>query len=308
MISLDQLRALRAVAECGSMSAAADRLHLSQPTLSHHIAALEALIGGPVVTRSRRGSELTELGKTALVHAEGILDRTDAAERELRATATHGSITLAAGSFPSAAATFLAPSLAIVAAAGGVRFSVIVDEQPQLLAQLHKRELHLALLAYDASMLPEPADDVTVEPIFEDPLVVLLPRSHPAARRPAVRLSDLTGDPWIVAATPDDPPRDALVRALSSEGLELRIAQHVDDYTVTEALVAAGLGVSLVPSIATGQLLGNAAMRPLVDTPLVRRLYVARHNRPSSPLLDRLVDTIRAVARRTAATNSSEKP
>src|ERR1700741_3738589 len=113
MVTLDQMRALRAVAECGSMSAAAGHLHLSQPTLSHHIAALEALIGGRVVARSRRGSELTALGTTALGHAEGILDRTAAAERELRATAAHGWNTLAVGSFPSAAATFLVPSLAI---------------------------------------------------------------------------------------------------------------------------------------------------------------------------------------------------
>ena len=66
-------------------------------------------------------------------------------------------------------------------------------------------------------------------------------------------MSDLTGEPWSVAATPDDPPREPLARALGSEGLKLRVAQHVDDYTVTEALVAAGFGVSLVPSIATGQ-------------------------------------------------------
>jgi DNA-binding transcriptional LysR family regulator len=291
------------------MSVAADRLHLSQPTVSHHIAALEALIGGPIVTRSQSGSELTALGRTALVHAEGILDRTGAAERELRATATHGSSTLAVGSLPSAAAAFLAPSLAIAdVAAGGGRFSVIVDEQPQLLSQLHKRELHLGLLAYDSGILPGLADDVSFEPIFEDPLVVLLPPSHAATHRPAVRLSDLTGDPWIVAATPDDPPRDALVRALSREGLELRVAQHIDDYAVTEALVAAGFGVALVPSIATGPLPGNAVIRPLVDTPLVRRIYVAWHNRPSSLALARLVEAIRTVARRTTATNLGQKP
>src|SRR2546423_11144552 len=110
MVSLDQLRVLRAVARHGSLGAAARALNLSQPTLSHHLAALEAIVGGRLVERSPRGSRLTELGELALVHAEGILDRADAAERELRDHARHGAAIVQAGTFPSARAPPVGPS------------------------------------------------------------------------------------------------------------------------------------------------------------------------------------------------------
>lgn len=295
MVSLDQLRALRAIANEGSISRAAETLHLSQPTLSHHIAALEATVGAPVLKRSTRGSVLTPLGETALLHAEAILDRSAAAERELRDQAAHGSTAVAAGSFPSAAAAILVPALAKTASAG-VRHSLLIAEQPELLVELRRRELDVALLSYDPHPGNQPPEGVKLEPILEDPLVVLVPPDHPVAHRPEARLNDLVGDSLIMGASNDNSPAESLADAFRGAGRELHVAQRVDDYPVTEALVAAGMGVSLIPSIAISQLSGQAVVRRLVDTPLVRRIYVAWHDEPVSPAVTQVVDAVRATA------------
>lgn len=290
-ISLDQLGVLRAVAKHRSIGAAARALYLSQPTLSHHLAAFEAIVGGRVLERSPRGSQLTVLGEIALVHAEAILDRTDAAERELRDAALAGTTAVAVGSFPSAGAALLVPSLARLANTR-VRYPITIGEQPELVRQLRDRSLHVALLASEPEVYPSISDDVSVQPVLDDPLVVLLPADHAATRRRRVRLDDLATDPWIVAAADDDPPRDSLFRAFGRLGISPRVAHRVDDYAVTEALVSAGLGVSLIPSIAIAQLAGHAVMRPLIDPPFLRRIYVAWHSRPKSAAIERVVDEI----------------
>jgi molybdate transport repressor ModE-like protein len=295
VVSLDQLRVLRAIALHGSLGSAARGLGLSQPTLSHHLAALEAIIGGRLVERSPRGSQLTELGALALVHAESILDRADAAERELRDHARHGAAIVQVGSFPSAGAALMVPSLAHLADEGAA-YQLTVAESPQLQEQLRDGRLHVALVLSEPDVQPDLGEDITTEVVLDDPLVVLLRPGHPLAEQRQVTLADLAGETWISGEDDDDPPHRELLRAYRALGIEPRIGVRVDDYAVTEALVTAGMGVSLMPMIALGHLSGTVITRPLADTGFARRIHVAWHTRPRRPAVERLVDQIRAVA------------
>ncbi|MFF1946036.1 LysR family transcriptional regulator [Rhodococcus qingshengii] len=292
MITLEQWRSLRALAETGTMSAAAAAIYLSQPTLSHHIGSLESLLGGPVAVRTRRGSKLTRLGEQALLHAEEILNRSAAAEQELRAEAALDATTATVGSFPSAAASLIAPALARAADAPT---SLIVAEQPELLELLRKRALHVAVLAYDTEVMPKPIEGVAIEPLLDDPYVVLLPRGHPASLQTELALVDLMSDGWIVASTAVDPSRDALFREFAKAGREPQIVHRIDDYAVTEALVAAGFGVALIPSIIKGRRGESSAVRPSSKTQLARRLYVAHQTKPHNATVERIVSEIRYI-------------
>jgi molybdate transport repressor ModE-like protein len=296
VVSLDQLRVLRAIAQNGSLGSAARALGLSQPTLSHHLAALEAIIGGRLVERSPRGSQLTELGELALVHAEAILDRADSAERELRDHARHGAAVVQAGSFPSAGAVLMVPSLARVGEGEGAEYHLTVAESPELAEGLCDGRLHVALLMSEPDIPIQLGDDIASEPVLDDPLLVLLPPGHPAAAEDVVPLAALAGEKWISGVSDDDPPHGAILRAHLELGREARIGVRVDDYAVTEALVAAGMGVSLMPTIALDQLSGTVVARPLDDPRFARRIHIAWQTRPRRPAVERLVDAIRAVA------------
>jgi molybdate transport repressor ModE-like protein len=295
VVSLDQLRVLRAIASCGSLGSAARALGLSQPTLSHHLAALEAIVGGRLVDRSPRGSQLTELGDLALVHAEAILDRADAAEHELREYAEHGAAVVKAGSFPSAGAALMVPALARIASRGSA-YHLTIAESPELVEQLHDRSLHVALVLSEPDLPLQLGDDIGTEAIVDDPLVVLLPADHPAARDSVVSLASLAGETWISGAFDDDPPHRLVIRAYRELGIDVDIGPRVDDYAVTEALVANGLGVSLMPMIALDQLGDSVVRRPLTDPRFARRIHVAWQTRPRRPAVERLVDELRLVA------------
>ncbi len=296
MITLDQLRAVRAIADHRSIGAAARHLRLSQPTLSHHLAALEAVVGGPLVERSPRGSTLTPLGEIAAVHADAIIRRPEVAEQELR-VAARGEISIAVGSFPSAAAALLVPAVASLTH-GTNPYAITILEQPELFPKLIDRSLQIALLASDATVDPALPDEIAIRSILDDPLVALLPPNHRLATRTAIELTELADDSWIIAASSDDSIHDALARALRVHAIPLHVVHRVDDYAVTEALVAANFGVALVPSLALGQLTGQAIARPLAEPSIMRRIHVAWHERPSSPHITQLVHAIEDIATR----------
>lgn len=101
MLELRQLHVLKAIAQEGSLAAAARALHYTQPTITHHLAVLESHFDARLVQRGPRGAALTELGAVLLPHAEAVLERLRLAEREVRDLAERGAHTLHIGTFPT---------------------------------------------------------------------------------------------------------------------------------------------------------------------------------------------------------------
>jgi molybdate transport repressor ModE-like protein len=295
VITLEHLRVLRAIQRHGSIAAAARSLHLSQPTVSHHLAAFEALTGGALVERSRRGSSLTELGELTLAHAELILDQVEAAENEIHEHVSHGASVLRVGTFPTAGVAFVAEPLGRLAQLGA-DYELTVAEAAALVPALRDHRLHIAVIYSEPDIPSGVGADIRTATLLQDRFAVLLPPGHPAARQDTVEARELAGETWISGALDEDPVHRLLIRAYREIGVEIKLGPRLDDFPLTDALVAAGLGVALIPETAARQLAGKALVRRLADPRFAWRIDVAWHTRPRRPLVERLAAEIQAVA------------
>lgn len=279
MIEARHLRVLRAVARTGSFSAAARELGCTQPAISQQMKALEKSVDTPLVVRAGRGMQLSEAGRVLLKHANGILAGLSAAEEEVAAIAGLRAGRVRLVSFPTASSTLVPPAVARLRASHpGVRVSLVEAEPTESLAMLRGGECEVALaFRYPDSQgglaVPSPHStprearaeatleaaaaaaandwsDLVVRPLLDDPLVGLLPAGHPLAGRTGgapVGLAELAGEQWI-AGCPQC--RGHLVELCAAAGFEPRIDFATDDYPAVVGLVAAGLGVAVLPGLA----------------------------------------------------------
>jgi DNA-binding transcriptional LysR family regulator len=271
MLDLTRLRVLLAVARHGSVTAAAEALHYAQPSVSHHLARLEAETGARLVQRVGRGVRLTPAGVLLAERAEEILGRLDAAEAELESLTglTAGRVRLAA--FPSALGSFVPAAVArFTAAHPGVALTLVEAEPPEALRLLRAGEVDLALVfAYDDGPAP---DGVRLTPLFDEPLH-LVTRPDDAGE-----LADFAGARWIAGC---ERCRQSLVRRCADAGFTPRIAYTSDDIVVEQAFVAAGLGVTTMPGMALRSHLAEGVHA--TELPVVRRIYLATYGDPPDP-------------------------
>lgn len=297
MLSLDQLRVLAAIADTGSLAAAARELHLTQPTISHHLAALEANLGGRVVTRGPTGSRLTELGSIVLPQARAVTDQVAMVERDGRAFVEHGIATLDIGCFPTAAATLLPEPLADLRRRGQP-FRLSVAEPPEIAAQCVRQAYDVAILASEPwTDAPAPAT-MSSRIVLDDPLLVVMPPDHPLTERRTLDLVDVLDEPWVITTRDADPEYTLLLRAFAERGRAPHFVARVDDVGVTQALVSAGLGLSLWPRLVTPNVLPTVQVRPISDPRFARRVHVAWRPGGGSILgfIDHIVQTADASA------------
>ncbi|GAA3874205.1 LysR family transcriptional regulator [Streptomyces sedi] len=243
---------LVAVAREGSVTGAAEALHYAQPSVSHHLARLESEVGVVLVRRVGRGVLLTDAGRLLVARAEEILGRVESARAEVAAHAglRTGRVRLAA--FPSSLATLVPPAAARLAAEHpGVDLALTEAEPPAALTALRNADVDAALVfAHDD---PPPGDQrtVTLTPLLEEPLYLVTragePGAEAAAPASAGELAEHAGDSWIAGC---ERCRAHLVSVCERAGFSPRITFETDDYVAVQALVAAGLGVSVVPGLA----------------------------------------------------------
>ncbi|GAA2747572.1 MULTISPECIES: LysR family transcriptional regulator [Kitasatospora] len=274
MLELRHLQVLRAIAREGSLAAAARSLHHAQPTVTHHLATLEAHLGTRLVHRGPRGTTLTEAGELLLPHAEAVLRRIGQAEREVRDLVRSGEATLRVGTFPTAGAGLLPPAVRRLLGSG-VRLGLTEGELPALLDGLRSRELHVALVFHQPGERLDLDHEVTVHPLLDDPLMLVLPADHPQAALDRVPLAALREEGWIMGTTDWDPVDRALLRVCAAEGFEPVPVLRTDDYGVLQGFVAAGIGVALVPRLGLGTTREDVVVRPLAGHTPTRRIGVA---------------------------------
>ncbi|MEU3299294.1 MULTISPECIES: LysR family transcriptional regulator [unclassified Streptomyces] len=274
MLELRQLTVLKAIAQEGSLAAAARALHYTQPTITHHLGVLEAHFDARLVRRGPRGAALTELGAALLPHAEAVLERLRLAEREVRDLAERGTHTLHIGTFPTAGALLLPPAVKAVRQ-DGVQVSLVEGELPVLLRGLRARELHAALVFSQPGDRLDLDDDFELHPLLTDPLLLVMPEDHRCAALTHVPLEELRDDDWIGSADPRDPCDRVLSWACAQYSFEPVHALRTDDYAVVQGFVAAGAGVALVPRLALGTPRDDVAVRKPTGPPLAREISVA---------------------------------
>jgi DNA-binding transcriptional LysR family regulator len=295
-LDVRRLRVLREVAAQGSFSAAAEALAFTQPAVSRQIATLEAEAGARLVERSARGIRLTPAGELLVEHAEAILGRLAAAEAQLEALAGLGAGRLRLGSFPTANAT-LAP-LAIAAFADahpGVELRLTEATSADSVALLAAGELDLAVVS-DAPPVPDAPPDVELEHLMDDPQYLALPRKHPLANAPQVRMHDLRDETWIEGRDPVC--SEPLLTAARAAGFEPRIAFESAQWVGKQGLVAAGVGVTLIPTVALATVRDGIVLRSLGDDAPVRRVFIATHaTNYRAPAVEPMKAVLRRVAR-----------
>jgi DNA-binding transcriptional LysR family regulator len=240
MLDVTRLRVIEAVARHGSLTAAAKELHYSQPSVSHHLARLEAETGAQLLQRAGRGIRLTQAGQLLADRAAEIIGRIDAADAELSAHVglTAGRVRLAG--FASVIGSLVPRAVAALASRHpGLQVTLTDTHSPEALELLRAGKVDVAVIfRYDESE-PEP-DNVRLHHLLDDPLYLLTTRR--------VRgLAELRDASWIAGC---ERCRSHLLSLCAEEGFEPRIAYTSDDMVVMQALVVAGLGVTTISEMA----------------------------------------------------------
>lgn len=278
MIEARHLRVLRAVSATGSFSAAARRLGCTQPAVSQQMKALEQSAGTPLLIRTGREMRLTQAGQALVRHASGILAGLTAAEEEVAAIAGLRAGRVRLVSFPSGSSTLVPGALARMRAAHpGTRVSLVEAEPPRSVELLREGDCEIAVaFRYPEIKGSDPVadaewDDLVVRPLLTEPLVAVVPEDHRLAGADSVEVAGLAGEPWI-AGCPRC--RGHLVRVCERAGFTPRIDYATDDYPAVVGLVAAGLGVAVLPALALEAVRVRGA-RTLALEPEVQREVVA---------------------------------
>jgi len=273
MLNVGRLKILKEVAHRGSLSAAADALSYTQSAVSQQIAALEAETGMTLLERHPRGVSLTAAGQTLVGHAEGILARLESAEAALSAIAGLRGGRLRMASFPTAGATLMPLAIATFRARyPDVELTLTEGEPEQITPRLRAGELDLALL-FEFGQSSH-ADGITRVELLEDPLYLALPRDHALAGKRKLRLEDLHEEAWVQTSS-SSPCARHVVRSAHAAGFEPRVSFESDDYQTVQGLVAAGVGVALIPELALTVLREDISIRALSPHPPARQVIAA---------------------------------
>ncbi len=272
MLDVNRLRVIDAVARHGSVTAAARELHYSQPSVTHHLARLEAETGAQLLQRVGRGIRLTPAGLLLADRAAEIIGRIDAAGAELSAHVglTAGRVRLAG--FASAIGSLVPAAVAALAARHpNLEISLTDTHPPEAIELLRTGKVEVAVIFRYDETEAEPAG-VRLHHLLDDPVYVLSPRRE----RGLAALRDAT---WIAGC---DRCRSHLLSMCADAGFDPRIGYSSDDMVVMQALVAAGLGVATQ----TGLALRAHHIEGVVATELPgskRHIYAATYGEPPDP-------------------------
>jgi DNA-binding transcriptional LysR family regulator len=272
MLDVTRLRVLDAVARHGSVTLAAKELNYSQPSVSHHLARLEAETGAKLLQRVGRGVRLTPTGRLLADRAAEIVGRIAAADAELSAHVglTAGQVRLAG--FSSALGSLVPDALgALSREHPDLTVTLIDTHPPEALELLRAGQIDVAVIFRYDETEPEP-DGVRLHHLLDDPVYLL-------ADRRIRKLATLRDATWIAGC---ERCRSHLLALCDEAGFEPRIAYTSDDMVVMQSLVAAGLGVATLPGLALqAHHVDVIVASELRGSP--RHVYAATYGEPPDP-------------------------
>ena len=300
MLSVPRLLLLREVAARGTIAAAAEAVAYTPSAVSQQLAKLEAEIGAPLLERHGRGVALTELGRVAVRHADDLFTAMDRAEAAIDAAKGGIAGDVAVAAFASGITELVAPAVAALeSTAPELVVSVRQLEDNDSIAELRLGTVDLALLQ-EYSHLPARRDSgLGRHPLLDDPLMLAVPdvwASEEGAASSGV--AAFRDRPWI-AEPAETPAGQAIEHAARAVGFSPDIRYRSEDFEVTRALVAAGLGVALIPRLAAARTADGVTLIPIPRQNMVRRIYAAtRHEEVQRPTVRATLEAIKVVAGR----------
>jgi DNA-binding transcriptional LysR family regulator len=299
MLNVGRVKVLCEVVRRGSFSAAAESLSYTQSAVSQAVARLEAETGATLIVRDRSGVRPTAAGASLVEHAEGIFARIEAAEAELAAVLGVRSGHLRVASFPSAGATLMPLAIARFRAAHpDVALTLAEGEPEEMAPRLRAGEYDLALLFEFPGTRERHGARLRSQLLLEDPMLVALPAEHVLAGKPALTLADLREQDWVQTSA-TSPCARHVVRLCLAAGFEPKVTFESDDYETVQGLVAAGVGVALIPRLALTRVHPGIVVRGLAPKSPRRRVVAATLGaRGVSPAAERMIAILADVAKR----------
>jgi DNA-binding transcriptional LysR family regulator len=299
MFNVARLNVFREVINLGSFSNAADALSYSQSAVSQAIATLESEAGVALVERSRGGVRPTVAGAALAGHVGGILAQMETAESEIAAIAAGRGGRLRIASFPTAGATLMPQAIAgFRASHPGVELTLAEGEPEEIAPRLRAGEFDLVLLFEFEGGGERLGAGMRRFALFEDPLHLAMQRDHPLAGRKRLRLEDLRAESWVQTSA-SSPCAKHVIRSCHAAGFEPEVSFESDDYQTVQGLVAAGVGVALIPQLAFSTVREDIHVRALDPSSPVRTVFAATPRAAAaSPALATMLDVLREAARR----------
>ncbi len=264
-----QLRYVCAIAETGSFSRAAERCHVAQPSLSQQVLKLEEDLGAKLFDRLGRSVRLTESGRAFLPHARSILHQMEAARAEVEDKRTDVRGAVAAGVIPTIAPYFMPRYTASFAKKyPEARLRIVEETTPILVESLRSLTIDLAVLA-----LPLRHKEFELFPLRTEPLFAVLPKDHPRASAKSLSLKDLRSEQFVMLRD-GHCFRDLSIAACARARVTPRIAFESGQFSSLFGMVAAGVGVTLVPQMAIDRSADCSYIR-LTDASATRTIVAA---------------------------------
>jgi DNA-binding transcriptional LysR family regulator len=306
-MELRHLRYFVAVAEELHFGRAAQRLHIAQPPLSRQIRDLEREIGAPLFERGARGVELTHAGAAFLPEARLVLAQAERAQRTAQRAALGETGRLRVGFVEEATHSGILPDV--------LSFF-----------RMHLPSIGLSLLELDSSRQAEALRDgridlgvlssppldaerwLQTEVVYEEPLVAALPQTHRLASKSRIPLRELAADSFILRPRPTDPASyDEFLARCRAAHFSPTVAQEATGWHTVIGLVSAGVGVAFVPTSLARLHQAGVVYRPVRDLSLNVALSVVWKQGEKSPVRERFVTALRAVAQARRRTASAKR-
>lgn len=296
---LRRLGMLRELQERGTLAAVAEALGYTPSAVSQQLAVLEREAGTPLLAKAGRGVRLTDAGRLLADHAGVLIAAADAARADLDALHDDVRGVVRAGGLQSATRWLLIPALAAAGAEHPeLRVEITEIELEQALPELRVGGLDVAVSdEYDGHPRPRPRG-LVVETVHEEPLRLVLPASHPQARRRRpVPLSALRDDVWVASAAGTGHHALVLSTCRSLGGYEPDLRHRSNDADVQLELVRTTGAVALLPPLTLPADDPSLAIRGIADGEVSRRLSLITREGPQPPALRAYLDAVRAAAR-----------
>ncbi|RYF25419.1 MAG: LysR family transcriptional regulator [Comamonadaceae bacterium] len=292
-ITLRQLQVFQSVAATRNFSRTGEQIGLTQPAVSRCIGELEAQLGLKLLDRTTRDVDLTEPGRSLAARLTRVLEDLDSALLDVRGMATDPRGRVRVASSPTLSANLMPACISrCLKVLPAVQLTLLDRHQSAVLASVRSGEVDFGVV-----IDPGDRDLLECETILTDPFCLACPPHHPLARKRRVRWSDLNGES-LVLLDHDSGSRRLIDRALADHGVQCTVAQEVGHTTTIFRMLDAGLGISVIPTLALPpEGVPRLAVRPLTPRTDREIVLVRRRNRALAPVAQAAWDLVRDVTR-----------
>lgn len=303
-MELRHLRYFVAVAEAGSLTVAASKLHTAQPSLSRQIRDLEYEVGTQLMTRNARGIELTAAGQAFLDHARLALIQVEATCEAARRAAKPTKPTFALGFLTGQEIDWLPEVMRVLRdELPNIDITVSSRYSPELADALMSGKLDVAFLRPEAN-----AAGLIYTVVSKEPLVVILPSDHRLASRKVIDPKEIAGETLISVSSTAPALRAVIDDYLKRSGIETKPEHEVDHLAMAMSLISSTRSVALLPAYARNFLPGSVISRPLGgDVPTID-LVVGYNKANTSPILKLFLSRIDDLIARVSSSHQATKP